>query len=536
MDHTKKHLDIPKHLQAIQRNFTHGSSRRLIWLGFCVITLFSITFASYHQFGRRDHNLPSGCDEFGYLNMAKAISEGKMFGDHARRPFINELLADLRVEYSNADDYRWMVAPHAYHVSPYRDKIINQYPPGVGLLLAPVPLENRRSAYPMICVLICCVAILLAGCLDAGRFSFLVVAVLPLVAAGMYFDPMRFELERVASLAPTYGLLIGSGWLLPRRPLWSLAFISASTIFRLPNSLLFAPMGLAGLLLSEPRVNSISCFARRAIGIGVAAFLGGFGFYLLYAYLLLGNPFAVTYSRLDQEFASFPGISKNLYFYFVDKNQWLFPHLGALAFLGLVCAFRKKYSWLVFGVALCIFNYAFYIFHKVQIDYYPYATVFLCVGLALGVADIERLSPRLRAVVISGGVAVGFAMALSGLPGPGTALPLYAEKAAPYHHAFSGYDVVWAEAHSGTVEYTTGRAGFRYNWGSDVVRKHVMLWMLRRGYSQAVWIDDDDMKPFSEIKQFLNSSKIQYTKKYSEGLGAYLEISQVLVDTVSPVR
>ncbi len=504
-------------------------ARRLLWLFLGLAVILTLAYASLDHFGRYGQKLPHGCDEFGYLNMAKAISEGATFGQHASRPYIDDLLTDLRKTFVNPDDYRWMVAPHAYHVSPNLDKIINQYPPGVGILLAPVPMEYRRWAYPALSVLIGCIAILLAGCIDAGRLSFVTLAVLPLITViVLVLKPMNFELQRVGSLAPTYGLLIGAGWLLPRKPYWSLAFLSGSTLFRIPNALLFVPMAAAALFLSGPRVQSASSRARRALGLGIPILFGGFGIYLVYVFLLLGSPFSPTYSKLDQEFAASSDVIQNLKYYFVNSNEWFICHLVILALLLLISAIRGKYHWFVFAVLLSLFNYAFYILHKVQIDYYPYATSLVSLGLLIGVSEIEHWGRRLRSFVFASGIGLCVLVAATSRVSLGNLAEDHASNVQIYQRVFSGYDVVWSESHSGTVEYTTGRAGFRYNWGPNNVRKYVLLWLRDRGCSQAVWVDDKGMKPQSTIEQFLAESGIPYTKTRSEEMGVVLEISPAI--------
>ncbi len=88
-----------------------------------------VGFFIYQKYLGHHLRLPQGCDEFGYLNMAKAIEERELFGDHAKRPFFPELISHLQNKFPDEDSYRWMIAPHAYHLDPEKGKIINQYPP-----------------------------------------------------------------------------------------------------------------------------------------------------------------------------------------------------------------------------------------------------------------------------------------------------------------------------------------------------------------------------------------------------------------------
>ena len=62
----------------------------LVLYGAAIVLAFHTRFSSNHI------KLPQGCDEFGYLNMAKAASKGILFENHAARPFDGGLLAYLK--------------------------------------------------------------------------------------------------------------------------------------------------------------------------------------------------------------------------------------------------------------------------------------------------------------------------------------------------------------------------------------------------------------------------------------------------------
>ncbi len=484
-----------------------------------------IGWKSHSTFNRNEHLLPVGCDEFGYLNMAKAISEGRLFSDHVDRPFADELIHELASKNSNPDSYRWMIAPHAYHLGPNEEKIINQYPPGVGLLLAPFPIEYRRNVFPIASVILGCMALALAGRLAAGEWSIVSLAFIPmLVGLLAQMDAVTLELRRVDSLAPTYGLLIGAGWLLPRRPIWSIALLSAATVFRIPNVILFLPFALAFLVLGPNPARSMLSVIKGTVQVGLVALVGGFGVYLAYAYFLLGHPLKPTYSVIDQELAEQSRILDNARFYFITHRSWLFPHLIGLFSLAVQGFWTRRLRWFVFGILLCLFNYGFYLTHKVQIDYYPYATALVCFGLAIGVIDLERIGRRAKVAVIGIGSLISIVMVTTiGIPNVNVKSS-FESKIAPYQVAFSDVHVVWGELRTGTVGYAADRAGFRYNWGSDSVRLQTMLWLRNHGYRQAVWIDDEGMKSQEEIESFLSAARIPYTLQTSEVLGDWLLI------------
>ncbi len=108
----------------------------------------------------------------------------------------------------------------------------------------------------------------------------------------------------------------------------------------------------------------------------------------------------------------------------------------------------------------------------------------------------------------------------------------YAEKLAPYQVTFADFDVVWAEARSGTVEYATRKAGFRFNWGPQETRQRIIAWLRDNGYRQAIWIDDHHMEPRESIEKLLQEASIKYHEAASETLGAFLVVPpQSLSDT-----
>jgi hypothetical protein len=97
--------------------------------------------------------------------------------------------------------------------------------------------------------------------------------------------------------------------------------------------------------------------------------------------------------------------------------------------------------------------------------------------------------------------------------------PSYAEQVAAYQKAFGEVDVIWAENRSGTVEYTTDRAGFRYLWGPENVRLEIIRFLLSRGYSQVIWTGDTGMPPHEEVLNFLKRNKIPFQDWGSPELG-----------------
>src|SRR5512136_1078903 len=81
----------------------------LVLYATAIVCAFYVRYSGFHL------KLPDGCDEFGYLNIAKAASEGKLFKDHAERPFDKGMLEYLKRSPHEYSSYEYMICPHAYY-------------------------------------------------------------------------------------------------------------------------------------------------------------------------------------------------------------------------------------------------------------------------------------------------------------------------------------------------------------------------------------------------------------------------------------
>ena len=68
-------------------------------------------------------------------------------------------------------------------------------------------------------------------------------------------------------------------------------------------------------------------------------------------------------------------------------------------------------------------------------------------------------------------------------------------KTEPYRKTLGGYDVIWGSLRTGTAEYATGRAAFRFRWGSRQARLSIIRWLNDHGYSQAFMANDEKLGP-----------------------------------------
>jgi hypothetical protein len=482
-----------------------------VWMG--ILFLFIVgagIFFSYRVFYKYHTHLPQGCDEFGYLFMAKALWAGNLFEDHCRRPFAPELIEFLRKSSFSFKSYQHIISPHAYHLDSKTFKIINQYPPGTSLLLSLAPLPYRQVMFVPFCWILFTLVLLGAFYLESSfswKMSALWIGFYILIFT--FFEPFKIEFQRVNSLAPTFGALIASGFLLNRRPALSLILLGFTCLFRITNLVFFIPFFCFYHGKIQEQLKGFGgLFVRFVKGAGL--FLaGGIGFYFVYVFFLLGNPFASTYAYSDQKWTGdLSTLSLNLLFYL--KGPWFLVNVLLLTGFG-ICVFKWKSGlreW-AYAFILSLYNYAFCLSHDIRNPYYPYASTMIVFGMLMRFID-DRVDKKARFWSLC-----FFCLPLLFLAGPCFLSPtLNARKSFNqdcqiYKNCFEKYDVVWAFERSGTIEYATGKAAFRYFWRKTDLRKEIAVWLYQKGYKQALWIDDIK-RPMSEVEKELKKWKISY--------------------------
>lgn len=492
-----------------------------------VVAAAILSLAAYKTFVHRHLDLPVGCDEFGYLYLARGISQGNPFVSPTARPFDPGLIEALKESTFPVKAYMHVICPHAYHLDPGRFKIINQYPPGTPLLLSLLPRDSAKALAPPVFAVFILLTLLLAFGLAEGRLTVFEVGLAVVVTAMLLaLNPFRSSFFQVNSITPTFGLLIGAGFLLNRKPHLSLLLLSLTTVFRIVNVLLLAPFLIMYLWHRKPdRVFSKDMVLRAVKGASLCV-AGGLWIYIAYAWILLGNPLRSTYSFLDQAL-TLSGAPANAAFYFSFRQPWFVWQVALLVLIAILSWIWKwPRRWVVFSAALIAVNSIFFVFHKVRIDYYPYAAVLILFGLALWPAAQKIKETRFVRLVPAAGLVVLLAAVVflaRGFPRQDYRR-LFHEQTQAYADGFSSYDVVWAELRSGTLEYATGKAGFRYMWGSDRMRKAVMDWLRAHHYRQALWVSDLTLSRES-LEQTLTRFRLDYSVKQCPGLGTIIEIN-----------
>jgi hypothetical protein len=493
--------------------------RRLIsacfaW-GFVTLVGVLCLWVSFWRYYDSHKGIPKGCDEFGYLYQADAISRGCVFDNHTDRPFLPALTKYLDDEGVDSKEYMWMVAPHAYLYDAKAGKIINQYPPGTSIILSVFPWEYRKLVYPVVSCALMLMLVLLArrdrGWLFAARVSmFFLIAIL-----GLAVQPFSQEFKFLGSTAPSFAILIAAGWYLRSRPGVSLALVSLCVLFRI-SCVIFLPLVMLAYVFpeyfSEGHLPSVNSFIRRSLKGCCVVFFSGILWILIFQWLVTGSPFRTTYPPHDQAFSNLKEAWGNACFYFKPSNGWFIFHLVVLA--AMTALFhgtkeRRRVLYLAFLIVAC--NYAFFILHRVHIVYYPYGSAMLLAGMII--SGLEFASPGyLRVTAVNCACAVVIILVYA-WPSATVSDPAKAVLQArdSYRRALARADVVWGAERSGSVEYATGKPGFRFIWSTAEVRAKAMLWLRGHGYTQALLIDDDDRVNPDDILKEINNAGLKFT-------------------------
>jgi hypothetical protein len=472
----------------------------LAWIVVVVFAIACVTCSFFH-FAKYHGEPPKGCDQFGYLYQAQAIREGRLFSSHTARPFLKPLVAKLSSDNPNADDYRWMIAPHAYHYSGKAGGIINQYPPGTALGLSLFPAGAGNLFYPALVTLSMTLLLLLLVRKEPEDVLMYGGAILFFAAFQMVQTPFSNEYRSVGSVAPTFALLFAAGWFLRKNPLAAVALVSATVVVRIANAWLLPAIAVVyvfhAAFFKDERPTLRDMFIRSAKAVA-ATLACGVMWIMLYQWALLGNPLAPTYSEIDSSSATLADFMSNLRFYFVDSDEWLVVNLALAAIICLVYFGKGRRRWIVWAVLLIAWNYAFFLTHKVAISYYPFASAIVIAGLLLSGLDFAGKKMRAALALIFIILEAGIFVRSWEIPEKDF-LQNYSKDATAYRQTFDKAAVVWGDVSTGTVEYTTRKAGMRFFWGTDRARFETMNFLQENGYVQAVYIDDGGMRPDEAI-------------------------------------
>jgi hypothetical protein len=492
-------------------------NNKLVWIIFLVLIGAGVTL----RFSTSHEKMPIGCDEFGYLNLAKAMDEGKTFSLHSDKPFLKGLLDTLRREGISENEFNWMVAPHAYHMMPETDKIINQYPPGTSYILHLVPFEIRNLLFPLIVfILLTILPLVAAASISKSEWNWFTLLFALFIFIVTITAPFLTELTRVNSLAFTFGFLIAAGMLLKKFPLWACFLIALTVNFRTANIILLLP----AILFLRSNVRELFSIKLMAaffviILIAIAPALG-------YNYLITGSPFVSTYSAIDQSgVIDIVSFHKAITYYFNLEQYWFRIHLLAILVLSIM-VFTNCISKGFLGRVLLfpIINYGFFIYHSVSMDYYPYASAKLLIGVVFAVALEFKWNCNLNKLVAGVVLLIGAVVLTSGYFRYKKREHITIHQAQQKYQLLCEFDVVWADLFSGTTEYVCNNSGFRFGTTTPRARKLAMEYLAHHQFKQTILLDDNTVDS-RVVLQEVELVGLKYTMRNEANIGKYIIIN-----------
>ena len=479
--------------------------------------LLMVTIGSTLKFSHSHEPMPIGCDEFGYLNLAKSFDEGQS----TDRPYLEGLLDTLRSAGITEPEFAWLITPHAYHIVPGTNSIINQYPPGTSFALSFIPLNWRNILFPSLVMLTLIILPLLFSKTYLGDWNYLDALFPVFVFIVTVASPFTTELARVNSLAVTFGLLIAAGMSVKNKPLLACFLIALTVNFRIVNILMILPVILFLPFASNSSAKGRTTNFMLLFKFGCLVIIAALPL-LIYNYQLLGNPIASTYSVIDTAVNAGAGVFQNLSYYLSFSHHWLRVHLGAIAILVILCL-ASKFQWSDFikTMAFPVLNYLFFGWHTVTMDYYPYASAMIMTGIVFGSIYKLKFPGKLQKIIPVAGIIISIVILAAGYNKYKKKEHFTYIQAQDKYAALCNYDIVWADLFSGTTEYVCGNNGFRFTTGTPRARAIVLNYLQQKGYSQVFVLNDLQVSP-AAIESELSGLKLNYSRVENPELGPML--------------
>jgi len=475
---------------------------------FYLILLVLCSTGFYLKFQKNHQDIPMRCDEFGYMNLAKVFDENIAYVEHTKRPYMPQLLDTLRKSSITEEEIDWMVVPHAYYVVPNTNKIVNQYPPATSWLLSLFPLEHRRMLFPLIAVFLFLLFPFLSQLnIKQKKVNWTDCALVLFVFIMSVSVPFITEFARINSLAFTFGLLLTAGMLVERNTILAFFLIALTINFRPVNMLMLIPIITfipISTWLREKNYTAFITAILKYVGLLILAVLP----YFVYVYLLFGNPFMSTYSSYDTTANN--NLFENMLFYFNINRHWFIFHLVVVGVL-LTLSLLKITSYTFFFQSLFfpIFNYVFFIYHDIHLDYYPYASSIILLGICI--AQIQKIPYKINhtkiALVFS--LLIGITIFCDGLYTSYNNPVRSFEDAKKDYSCLCNYDIVWGELLTGSCEYVCGNNGYKYSPTSPRARKIAMKFLHDHHYKQAILLNDNLVDKQTVIEE-VSSINLKY--------------------------
>lgn len=477
------------------------------------LLIITICGGSYLKFHKNHENIPIGCDEFGYMNLAKAIHHNKEFKDHVSRPYLIDLIKILRDSGYSEQEIDWLLVPHSYYVAPHSYQIFNQYAPGTSYILSVFPVDSMKLYFTPIAILLLLVIPLITlfkvtktawGWPQIILFIFTVFITLTSV--------FLVELTRINSLAFTFGLLLSAGIMLKHNSLISCLLIAISANFRIVNLLLLLPLiAFINLPITITLSNIINWIKTGFKYLLITLF--ALSPYLIYVYRLKGNPFLNTYSSIDT--TSTFDFGSNMKFYFNLNSEFFIYHLILIGIL-LYLLMSKKINTKTFLAVLLfpLLNYTFFITHKMQINYYPYGSIFIVFGFLLSSIN-KSIKPYKAQIIIA---ILALFVLIDGILKFKNQTHETIITAKQSYKELNNFNIVWGDLIPSASDFVWENSAFKFAASTPRCRKTVINYLYSKGYSQIFLINDIPLKPY-EITAELSELNLPFKPFVTQKLG-----------------
>jgi hypothetical protein len=476
-----------------------------IFIAIALGLLFRVTRGSFDLFA-------FGCDDFAYARQAELLrANGLPTGLDTRvnapeARFIIDVAASV-----SSDSTQWSeaVAPHCHHYNAAVGHVIDQYPPGTGLILSVFP-ESRSLGFAFIIgmTLISIVFVLIAsqssnvGGMIVGLATLALIdvtmmhptallsasvpisiAIIPLCAwlSLVAFPPPKERAD--VSLAAAFGLVAGL-----------LVAIRLTNLFMLPG--VACAIALNRELWRSAKIKESAAALVAAIG---GFLLAGAGLVLTADWINAGSPFATTYSPHD---ATPPILSKELFttnFAFYMGTGFAAPITVAafviLILRTIVVSYRRRWSssGASFGAIVCYaLSLIFFCIHLVRIDYYmlPASSMTLCL-IAFDIM-LNKHAKASRAIDTLGWGILIVPFLILAAARSALLIPFSPTTAVP-SEVRDSQSVVWADVTSGTLLHYQHKYAAKIIFSSACMQQHLIAKILQAGRPQYFIEDSPSM-------------------------------------------
>jgi hypothetical protein len=492
-----------------------------------ILVLIGITATLYHALPRAAQQTPGSlglwCDAYGYLKQGQLFRKRGLVGgaNTAIETVESRMLIDIAKEamaqgVKKLLDWEHIVAPLCYNYKLQSDQIINQYPPGTGMLLSAFPSNRESRSLYAVATIVIGAAFALAITARAppwyvsvagfglawltidraingdGLSSYSIVATLMVSALAMLILIVAFRDDR----SPRYGRIALLG-----------ALAGLLFLIRLPNVFMVAGIGLY-LLLVALMTRPLS--ARRVFGPAtvytVAFVVIGVVPFLLTNMINAGGPLITTYPRYDTGPMQLAQFWLGAPFYLTTAyGRWAALTAGLAVLAAVLLTFLRPADrgWIIPAlVAATTMLLTAFIFHAARmplISYYPvpvflFAAMLVFAGASQSQAAEEAAPkpvwPLVLAVSLIGGVLADAVIVRKLMP---VAKDRY-DAALPDEVRASG-SIIWASAQSGTLDFHSRKFAAKIHFGQLCVQNEAVIRVAAKGARQYILNDSEIMPP-----------------------------------------